>query len=187
MSNLEALLREAWEAGYESASSDVPKDREFESFMERTIERLTGPEPKPQVDWSEAPERARYWAMDFDGLPFWYFGDEPVRNDARGRFECTVIDCCCHVMTVKILSTNREAPDFDWPKDMWAQSLVKRPQAEEPASDDLKKQIEWIDRDVKTIKRQMQSPEELHQQIAWLRRDVKRLERKLLRLEGEQE
>ena len=62
MSNLEALLREAWEAGYESASSDVPKDREFEWFMERTIERLIGPEPRPQAEESA---RIRFAASRF--------------------------------------------------------------------------------------------------------------------------
>ena len=153
MSAIETLLRTAWEAGYESAPSDVPKDREFESFMERFIEEITGPEPEPtpQVDWSQAPEWANYWAMDRDGGAYWHSQEPKCRtfvawwqeDSDDGRLE--------------------KAPSFGWPKDQWKESLVKRPQAEESASDDLKKQI------------------------AWLKRDMKRLERKLLRLEGEQE
>lgn len=56
MSIIETLLRTAWEAGYESASSDVPKDREFESFMERFIEEITGPEPKLQAEESASDD-----------------------------------------------------------------------------------------------------------------------------------
>ena len=28
--------------------------------------------PHPAVDWSEAPKRARWWAMDSDGHAHWF-------------------------------------------------------------------------------------------------------------------
>ena len=71
---------------------------------------------KPEVDWSQAPEWANYWAMSSykDGLAFW-FESEPRQAG------------WLWIQPEAELGELLPAPDFDWPKDRWKESVVKRP------------------------------------------------------------
>ena len=65
----------------------------------------------PQVDWSQAPEWANYWAMCSYGGTIW-FQTEPRQSTSFW-----------YQPTGDLLP----APNFDWSKDRWKESLVKRP------------------------------------------------------------
>ena len=66
---------------------------------------------KPQVDWSQAPEWANYWAMCSYGGTMW-FETEPRQSTS---------------FWYQPIGDMLPAPNFGWSKDRWKESLVKRP------------------------------------------------------------
>ena len=66
---------------------------------------------KPQVDWSQAPEWANYWAMCSYGGTMW-FETEPRQSKS---------------FWYQPIGDLLPAPNFGWSKDRWKESLVKRP------------------------------------------------------------
>ncbi|MER1968521.1 hypothetical protein [Castellaniella sp. GW247-6E4] len=61
-----------------------------------------------KVDWSEAPESARWWAVDGEGYASWYC--EPRVDD----------------FTLSWVQEDFDAPDFGYTGN-WQESLTKRP------------------------------------------------------------
>ncbi|PFH04389.1 hypothetical protein BCF11_5164 [Collimonas sp. PA-H2] len=60
------------------------------------------------IDWGQAPNGAKWWAMDFDGKAFWYM--TPNLNPQTNFWYMAQI----------------EAPTFDYSED-WRKSLIERP------------------------------------------------------------
>lgn len=60
------------------------------------------------VDWSQAPDEARWWAIDGEGYAYWFC--MPVAADFSQSW----------------VQENFEAPEFGYTGD-WRQSLTQRP------------------------------------------------------------
>jgi hypothetical protein len=70
-------LKPEWDETYQEwgvAGGMAGHDRSLEHSLASLSERPAGvePEPVPEIDWSRAPDWARYVAMDEDGEWYWY-------------------------------------------------------------------------------------------------------------------
>ena len=72
-----------------------------------------------QVDWSQAPEWANWWAMDgFSNKANWYYSTPYLDEDSDGEYE----------WNIELRSngeTYSKAPSFNYPGD-WKDSLLER-------------------------------------------------------------
>ena len=77
---------------------------------------------RPEVDWSQAPEWANYWAMCDDGAVWFTSKPKPCQYCGASAPEGRSF-----WYQPEPNQKQRPAPNFDWPKERWNESLVKRP------------------------------------------------------------
>lgn len=65
------------------------------------------------IDWSEAPDWAEWWAVDSDGLGWWFENKPHIINDP--------------INEIKIWWAAGKLEDDEFDSDNWQQSLVQRP------------------------------------------------------------
>ena len=115
MHHLEIEAEEKRQAKMTSAVRHLDEIRKAraEAAMDNLRRREPVVDEKPAVDWSEAPEWANYWALDYDGAAYWY---EAQPHKARGRSR--------YWRTTKTTEKVDHAPTFCWPAHRWKESLV---------------------------------------------------------------
>ena len=63
----------------------------------------------PWMDWTQAPDWAKWWAMDATGNAYWY-EEKPIESSRYFHTEGNAL----------------RAPGFGWDSDRWVESLVER-------------------------------------------------------------
>ena len=75
-------------------------------------------EYKPIINWIDAPQEAKYWAMDSNGEAYWYFSKPDIF--------CVTEDESAGYWESKKEVQDFLAPAFGWPPSFWKESLTYR-------------------------------------------------------------